>query len=404
MDIIMLEKGNNMRYRNILFLVETPILTRYIDRYGIRELREQGFFVTIIDLSPYLLPITYKSIRSDLCDYEKEGFIRIFNLKAYQQYLDKFRSENTLVICSMGYRWEYRKVFRELKSRGIHFCYFMQEMSNTDATKEKKSIIKRLSISNLKSFVTRRIPLKYQNIPYADFIIGCGGEKNALDSYKKARLCTDQTPVYFFHSSNYEECLINNNPNRFNYKYAVFVDQFLPFHTDNLDAGIKIEPSIYYERLNAFFDYVEDRYNLKIVVAAHPRSNYEDYDDCFKGRAVIKNDTCTLIKYSEFVIYHFSNSLGYLAIYKKPVIVISTEEVYYHFGESIDSVCDCLGVKRVDIDHISEVDSINLDECIKNIPSIYEEYIRNYMKKEYTGKLEGERLWVQIGKFIKGMS
>ena len=55
-----------MGYKDIVFFVETPILKRNYMEYGIAELRELGFTVSIWDLSPMILPTTYRAITADL--------------------------------------------------------------------------------------------------------------------------------------------------------------------------------------------------------------------------------------------------------------------------------------------------------------------------------------------------
>ena len=113
-------------------MVETPILSRYYHRYGIDVLRKMGFDATIWDMSPVLLPVAYHNIKEDLCDYESCGFIQFHSMKEILRSLKSLDVDETLLICSMGYRWEYRRVFRMITKRKLHYCYFMQEISPSD--------------------------------------------------------------------------------------------------------------------------------------------------------------------------------------------------------------------------------------------------------------------------------
>ena len=86
-------------------MVETPILSRYYRRYGIDTLRAMGFDATIWDMSPVLLPVAYNNIKTDLCDYKVFGFVQFYTMKEISKALKKLDENDTLLICSMGYRW-----------------------------------------------------------------------------------------------------------------------------------------------------------------------------------------------------------------------------------------------------------------------------------------------------------
>ena len=54
------------------------------------------------------------------------------------------------------------------------------------------------------------------------------------------------------------------------------LDNYLPFHPD-FGTGSLIEPEEYYVPLCHFFDHLERKYDVRIVIAAHPRSSYETH-------------------------------------------------------------------------------------------------------------------------------
>lgn len=395
-----------MIIKNIIFLVETPILNRYYNRYGIKELQDEGFSVTIWDLSPFLLPFAFNNIINDLCDYDKCGFLRLYSIQEFYLAAHKQNCENTLFICSMGYLWEYRKIFQTLRRENLHFCYFMQELAPDDAIYKRKSLKEKLSYTNILKALTRRIPRFFHRIKNADFILGCGCDEIAISNYKSSRLCSSNCTIYYFHSSNYEDCLMNLDKSRLLEKrYCVFIDQFLPYHPDLIADGFHLNAANYYKKMNYFFDIVEKLYNLEVVIAAHPRANYDLYLNAFGKRKILKNQTCRLIKDSEFVLCHFSNSLGYVAVFNKPVIVVTTNDINCKFHDSIDIICSLLGTTETNIDNLNKNDNLKelLDKKLIVNKSIYDEYIKKYMKKNYTGVIDGEPLWVQIGRFLSNI-
>ena len=389
-----------MSYKKIVFLVETPILERYYKRYGIQELRDLGFETTIFDLSPILLPTAYANITSGLCDYDKCGFYRFHDLKNLKTCFSQMDSQETLLICSMGYMWSYRKVFRLIKKYKLHFCYFMQEITPTDNVHVGSVFDKKITIQRIKHAITRRIPKELQGVPFADFVIGCGADDRAISAFKKARLCKDECPVVYFHSSNYEECLLNKDfPRIYEEKYCVFIDQYLPHHTDLIDQGIQIDEKKYYKEMNMLFDSIEKEMNIKVIVAAHPRSDYAKHKNVYGSRDIVYNKTCQLVKDSEFVIYHFSNSLSYVSLFRKPMLIVVNDDIMHHFSNAIMEICKQMKMESLSIDR-----NYTIEEVISKIrmdKEIYKNYVKMYMKKDYEEHLEGESLWVQVGDFLQ---
>ena len=73
------------------------------------------------------------------------------------------------------------------------------------------------------------------------------------------------------------------------------------------------------------FNYLETKYSVRMVVAAHPKSNY--HGDEFGGREIIRGNTMELVKNAEFSIVHGSMSISYSVIFNKPIILAITDEM-----------------------------------------------------------------------------
>lgn len=109
-------------------------------------------------------------------------------------------------------------------------------------------------------------------------------------------------------------------------KYAVFLDIYLPFHSDLALVGMRpLNPDSYYAELDRFFAAVESRYGLGVVIAAHPKARYLNNE--FKGRKIIAEKTAALVRDAEFVICHASTSVSYAVLHRKPVWTIYTDEM-----------------------------------------------------------------------------
>jgi hypothetical protein len=135
-------------------------------------------------------------------------------------------------------------------------------------------------------------------------------------------------------------------------RYAVFLDEYLPYHPDVEMMGMKtVEAVSYYNSLNRFFETIEVRYNITVVIAAHPKSDYKE--NPYEGRMLIKDKTENLIKNSEFVIDHFSTAISYAILNYKPLLLIYTnsiKEVFLDLVEYAYHVSKTLDVDIINID------------------------------------------------------
>ena len=111
----------------------------------------------------------------------------------------------------------------------------------------------------------------------------------AEESHKKS------SKVVLVNSVDYDDYKhIRKNPSRLiDEKYCIFLDVMLPYHPDFVILGEKsIDPSLYYRNIDKFFENLENRFRLKVVIAVHPKSNYKG--DCFGGRSYYQYKTCEL--------------------------------------------------------------------------------------------------------------
>ncbi|MDD5629897.1 MAG: hypothetical protein PHU21_12585, partial [Elusimicrobia bacterium] len=110
-------------------------------------------------------------------------------------------------------------------------------------------------------------------------------------------------------------------------KTAVFLDEYAPFHEDNVYCGRQsaFTAEQYYPVLLTFFEYIEKNFGYRIVVAAHPRSQYEKHPDFFKGREVVRGRTAELVKNADLVIARMSASINFAVIFRKPLLFFTSD-------------------------------------------------------------------------------
>ena len=195
-----------------------------------------------------------------------------------------------------------------------------------------------------------------------------------------------KTKIIKSHSREYELHLqLFNKKNLFkpSIKYSVFLDQYLPFHTDGIlikKFNPKVTKENYFPALNDFFNFWEKKTNTKVIIAAHPKSNYDSFKhNYWYGRSCYKNKTYELIKNSKYVLGHQSTSISYAIIFNKPLIFLTSNE----YMRSYDSFT-VHGYAKYFQQPLFNINAAN-DYIFKNTfkkinKKIYSEYFNNYIK------------------------
>jgi len=145
---------------------------------------------------------------------------------------------------------------------------------------------------------------------------------------------------------------------------GIFLDEYYPLHTDYDYLGIvsPIGADEYYAKLRTFFDYLETNYHVRIVIAAHPRSDYSESTDYFGGRPIIKGQTARLVHESSFVIAHDSTSINFAVLFRKPLIFITMDKIQkcdvgrLTTALSIESMAHALKKTTLNLDTMNEFD------------------------------------------------
>ncbi|MCG3701769.1 hypothetical protein L5F41_06655 [Aliarcobacter butzleri] len=164
-------------------------------------------------------------------------------------------------------------------------------------------------------------------------------------------------------------------------KYFVFLDIYLHKHQDHTFADIgninKFSGEKYLKNLNNFFDKIEKRFNVEVIIAAHPKSSYSQNE--FKNRKIIKDDTVNLVRNAHAVISHHSTSISYAVLNKKSLIFIYDESIKNNFK-------NVYMFTKIFADYL-QMPFLNIDlEEIEIIPNVCELKYDNYKYNFLTTK------------------
>jgi hypothetical protein len=156
-------------------------------------------------------------------------------------------------------------------------------------------------------------------------------------------------------------------------KYCVFLDEG-PACNDDVEIlnMQRLDFDKFYGSLNRFFDEIERRFNLAVVIAAHPGIDYDSA--VFAGREVFKGKTCELVKDAQLVVSQSSTSTSYAVLFRKPVILIYTDEykIKRKAGfRTLEFLSGSLGLPAYNLDRIE-----NYPPCEIPVPNtvLYDAY------------------------------
>jgi hypothetical protein len=386
------------RITKIVFFVESYFNQRDYERFGIETFVNSGFDVEVWDFTPFIAPD----------EYRKKNVPPRFDCNNWVLYSDKQEalaaiaklSPSCFVISLIHYELKSLGIHRLLSRAGIKYCVDTIALPAVD--RSNVGVLARVSrkMRQIKPKVLLKkllylIPYKILGVSPADFVLA-RGQKYATPGLAVA----DTSEIIWAHSYDYDNYLREGGPaESVDKNTGVFLDEYLPFHPDFAYSGLQVPvtPEEYYPKLCRFFDYLEKNHGVKIIVAAHPRSRYEDHPDFFGGRLVARAKTLELVKKSGFVIMHTSTAINFAILYRKPVIIVTTNK--YNEGWNEDPTPDWLasffGKKAHNLDYPLEFDyakEIRVDDEIYNL------YKNAYIKKDGTEDLQS---WQILANRIK---
>ena len=371
--------------KRVIFFVESPFYQRDYDRFGIEILLKNGFEVEVWNFAPFLNPQVRIEIEiPDPINWEKHySYINMGEAKSAILKLE----DSCIVVCLVNYHIKSFPIYKALSKNNIQYCVVMAHaLPLLNAKKKLRDYFKsinRTSPVKIANLLFTCVPYKYLGIKPTNIILAGGTE-----SIKYKYPIDKNTEILWLHTFDYDSYTERrDSPVQCDNNMGVFLDEYLPFHPDFVQLGLSVPstPEEYYPGICKFFDYIEQAYGVHIVIAAHPKSNYETYPYYFGGRPIIKGKTAELVRKSGFTIAHMSTSINFAILFHKPVIFITSNRLKQSFiGSQINLMASWLGKKAINIDNPIKIDWE--EECSIN-EKAYMNYMQSYIKREGSEEL-----------------
>ena len=366
----------------VIILVGTTFNARDYKRFGVDILLKNGFDVHVIDFSPLLHPKFYETVEiHDVVEYPNHRYVR--SISDVNNELKNF-TRNSLIISLLPFGPNVYKVFRLISKYSIPYailafqpvvfeaCFKNEDLSILEKITRK---ISKFRLSNFQHYLLAYLPISLLGLKPAKYAF-CALSKSNI----RFKLVGKSTEVVMIHTLDYDNYLDSISSPAENTNTIVFLDQNLPLHSDELlhPTNNRPTPDEYFPEMCSAFDRIERIFNAKIIICCHPRSNRSQLTDYYNGREVVIGETNETVRGCKFCIAHYSGSISYAVLYRKPIIFITTDSLKKSMlGYKTTEYASCFNKRVINISKDFFLDvkkDLYLDE------DIYQKYMNDFIK------------------------
>ena len=344
---------------NILIVSHEPLTVHLKELYSLKEL-SKDFNIEFISLRSYFFKKNMFYFANELSDEFKD----FSSLIEFRRYIKKYNYEDTYIFLenSSVHLGSFLVDFIVKDYKLCYFILYRSWITAVDDTFKPKflipKILKLFKLSALKFFLINKFSVKNFHFVFAAGLL--------VPNIKTKKFIALNSTV-FSKSENITKTS----------KHIVFIDQGYPTHIDLRNKGYKSKNEFdFINSYNRFFDFIESSYDLKVVIAKHPKSTVND--EFFLGREIYIGKTKELIRNSKFVIAHSSLiNLFAISIYK-PICLIFNSEI-----KKFPTNCY---LNTLSLSKLLDIDLINIDNSKFNKINLsinkqkYKSFIDNYIQ------------------------
>ena len=313
--------------KKVVFIVYMPLTKKFAEDFYFKELENNNITVEYWDITT----LFFNSV--DLPNQlNSDKIIRILSYNHLRQKLKSEDRKNSLFITQITYEWRVWFLYFLISRFKIISAFFSRGALPTPILSNNRQV----SIFNIKKQVGKGISIfiylftylskKYHIIKTPDYLF-VAGDKGFNSIGIGSKFEKNRSSIININTPDYDSYLLecNQESRLINYKYVLFLDEYLPYHPDfKMFNMATIDPDRYFNRLNIFFDDLERKSDIKVVIAAHPKSDY--IGNPFGDRELLKFQTNILVKHAEYVVAHMSTSISFAILYNKPLIFLISND------------------------------------------------------------------------------
>ena len=191
--------------------------------------------------------------------------------------------------------------------------------------------------------------------------------------------------IYKINSRFYEHYL--KSKNSLEEKKIIFLDGNYkhPDITNRENLNIIELKKKYFKRLDFFFNWIENIFNIKVEICLHPSSDLSEYKSFFKNRVVSINLTNENIIKSFIVIFHESSAILDAIMLKKKIICLNTNLFGNYISNRTSYYKKELNLFSIELDNFENFKNYQMKDVLSSLEcSIknYDTFISSYMKSD----------------------
>lgn len=312
--------------KKIIYIGYQPLTVKVRDDFYLLIVQEQGFEIEYWDLHKIYFPDV------QLSGIKAEYIFSVNNLIDLESRIANQSINQSLFISIITFEFRVIKLFLLLKKYNCQTAFFARgalpfapTTSKSIFSKIKKSFNPKLLFAFLRNNYASYLKNKGKINNY-DFVFNAGelGIQTIGIGYHTEK---SKSKIFQINSFDFDKYIQNRDSvNLIDTKYCLFLDEYFPYHPDFKILGIEtLEPIEYYNSLNRFFNLVETRFKIEVIIAAHPKADGYKTNNPFNGRKIFFNLTAELTKFAEFTIAHCSTSISFAVLNEKPVIFLYSD-------------------------------------------------------------------------------
>lgn len=386
------------KIKKVIFIGYTPLTISTEKNFYFNEILSQDLELEYWDLTEAFFPsfMFFDSIQRD--------YIKVFfNLNEVRQKLDFEKIEETLIIPIIGFEWRSLHLYYILykyKSRIGFFARGMLPLSNINLKTKILSKIRfflkpkamyKLFLNQFTYFIRKRTLVGHYEVVFS---AGSMAEKNFIAIADCIVRCN-----HFDYDDTFDvqQGFLNEN-----IRYIVFLDEFLSGHPDIKILNINtVSENNYFYRMNALFHQIEQILGIKVIIASHPKANYDL--KVFGNRKIIKHQTAELVRNADLILAHTSTSIGLGVIYNKPILLTYTQELKDLNSEYVDAIelfGKALNCQVINIDEVLDTNQQVYSQIEDIDISSYNAYLENYLTSNESKKIHTKQIFLNyLAKF-----
>lgn len=322
--------------------------------------------------------------------------VKISDYKSFSRRIEEER--NSFFLIYMNYCYQSFRCYRILSKYNCRQIYCVNGVLPSASTASKyKQFVRKLSFNSIRSLTCRLMCSLIEKsflIKAVDVMLKTCENASSRGGCK----VSNHTRILPFNSLDYQLTLLTKDDNNLsNRRYIVFLDQYLPFHPDNIMRGFNYDADDYYKRMNSLFERIEKNFSCEVIIAGHPAVvNRKKYSEFYNNRKVEYDCTLNLIRGSIATIAHFSTAISFSVIYDKKIVFVFTEDmkrkspVQYSTGRTM---CEMLDSSFI---YLSDNEDYNLPPDLSINQFAYEDYKKKFLVNKKTNKRRNGEILIKL--------